>query len=82
MHAVIFCNWIEHLDLFLEHLVKYELDLFAKWKSRIVEADEKKLTLEGELEMLELAERMQARFSDILAPVYSNTSYEVHWHKH
>lgn len=58
-------------------LVRSDIELFEKWWPRIEEKDEKKLSVEGEYEMLELAERMQARFPDILPPIYSNTSYKV-----
>ncbi|KAF5269596.1 hypothetical protein FQR65_LT05934 [Abscondita terminalis] len=54
-----------------------DLDAFRKWKVKIQVADEKKLTHEGENEMVLLAERMQSRFPSIFSPIYSNTSYFV-----
>lgn len=58
-----------------QHLRHSDLYAFQKWRTKLRTSDEKKLTHEGEDEMLELAERMQARFPNILRPVYSNTSY-------
>lgn len=52
-----------------------DLYAFQKWKIKLRTSDEKRLTHEGEDEMLQLAERMQARFPNILRPIYSNTSY-------
>ncbi|KAK9720668.1 Histidine phosphatase superfamily (branch 2) [Popillia japonica] len=57
-------------------LQKSDIELFENWYPKVNEKDSKKLTIEGEHEMLELAERMQARFPDLLPPVYSNTSYK------
>lgn len=54
-----------------------DLDLFRKWKSKLNVKDEKKLTHEGEEEMLLLAERMQSRFPELFDLMYSNTSYKV-----
>ncbi|KAI4456531.1 multiple inositol polyphosphate phosphatase-related [Holotrichia oblita] len=59
------------------NLVESDIELFQNWYPSVNEKDSKKLTIEGEHEMLELAERMQARFPDLLPPVYSNTSYKV-----
>ncbi|KAF5293597.1 hypothetical protein FQA39_LY03082 [Lamprigera yunnana] len=73
---------LEVRDLILEnniepsdHLRHSVLDALRRWKVKLQVADEKKLTHEGENEMLLLAERMQARFPTIFTPIYSNTSY-------
>lgn len=57
-------------------LINSDLQLFEKWKVNLENDDEKLLTTEGANEMVLLAERMQARFPDILSNVYSNTSYQ------
>ncbi|ENN71133.1 multiple inositol polyphosphate phosphatase 1 [Dendroctonus ponderosae] len=53
-----------------------DLDLFKKWKWTVKLEDEKKLTHEGEDEMLLMAERMQSRFPEVFENVYSNTTYK------
>nr|CAI5859808.1 unnamed protein product [Callosobruchus analis] len=58
-----------------EYVKNRDLDLFKKWKPSVDPRDEKKLTHEGEEEMLLLAERMQTRFPDVFDNVYSNTTY-------
>lgn len=42
--------------------------------------DEKKLTHEGEDELMELAERFQKRFPELLPETYSNSSFKVLGH--
>lgn len=56
------------------NVIKEEL---KKWKLLITDKEQKRLTHEGEEEMLHLAERMHRRFPDILNSVYSNSSYKV-----
>lgn len=58
-----------------ERLRNSDLYALRKWKSRLEESDETILAHEGEDEMLELAERMQARFPSLFPSTYSNTSY-------
>lgn len=48
-----------------------------KWKYNVSEEDQKKLTHEGEDEMLNLAKRMQNRFPSVFSRDYSNSSYKV-----
>lgn len=60
-----------------ENLFKSLLQEFRKWRLDISISDEKKLTLEGKHEMVDLAERMQSRFPTILPEVYSNSSFKV-----
>ena len=49
----------------------------SKWTPEVENTDEKKLTHEGEDELLELAERFQRRFPKLLPEIYSNSSYKV-----
>lgn len=63
--------------MFSEYIKNRDLDLFRKWKISIDIDDDRKLTHEGEEEMLLLAERMQSRFPEIFDSAYSNTSYRV-----
>nr|XP_022917214.1 multiple inositol polyphosphate phosphatase 1-like [Onthophagus taurus]XP_022917215.1 multiple inositol polyphosphate phosphatase 1-like [Onthophagus taurus] len=66
----------EDESLKIDHrLSKSDLLLFKKWYPRVEEYEAKMLTVEGEKEMVELAERMQWRFPNLLKPFYSNTSY-------
>ena len=58
-----------------EVLRNSDLYAFQKWKTKLLASEEKKLTHEGEDEMIELAERMQSRFPNLLSSAYSNTSY-------
>ncbi|KAL1497696.1 hypothetical protein ABEB36_008614 [Hypothenemus hampei] len=60
-----------------EFIKNRDLDLFKKWKSRLEVDDETKLTVEGEEEMLLLAERMQNRFPTVFDNIYSNTTYKI-----
>lgn len=50
---------------------------FQQWKPSISEEDMKKLTHEGEEEMLQLAKRMKNRFPTLFPVVFSNSSYQV-----
>lgn len=50
---------------------------FEKWKANISEEDMKKLTHEGEDEMLQLAKRMKNRFPNLFPSLFSNSSYQV-----
>lgn len=58
-------------DLCVDSLMKLK-----EWASQIDESEHKILAHEGENEMLELAERYQNRFPDILPEKYSNNSYK------
>jgi multiple inositol-polyphosphate phosphatase/2,3-bisphosphoglycerate 3-phosphatase len=75
---------VEIRDLILENLSKatddisnLNLDLFRSWTSKLKDKDEKRLTHEGEDEMLLLAERLQNRFPSILSNVYSDSSIKL-----
>lgn len=57
-------------------LLKSDIDAFKKWQNKLDDKDEKKLTHEGESEMIELAERMQSRYPTLLQNIYSNTSFQ------
>lgn len=48
-----------------------------KWTPQIDESEHKILAHEGENEMLELGERYQNRFPEVLPEIYSNSSYKV-----
>lgn len=62
---------------FSDQIHNIDLDLFRSWSVKLKDKDEKKLTHEGEDEMLLLAERLQNRFPKILSNIYSDTSYKV-----
>lgn len=62
---------------FVDFLKNRDIDLLKKWKWTVKLEDEKKLTHEGEEEMLLMAERMQSRFPEVFDNVYSNTTYKV-----
>ena len=51
--------------------------LFKSWKCDLKEDQEKLLVLEGEDEMINLAERIQNRFPGLLSERYENSSYKV-----
>ncbi|GLH15193.1 Multiple inositol polyphosphate phosphatase 1 [Gryllus bimaculatus] len=51
-----------------------EIALLSTWSTELEEADEKRLTHEGEDEMIELAERFQNRFNDLLSENYTNST--------
>lgn len=51
----------------------------ANWSTELQEIDEKRLTHQGEDEMIELAERFQNRFNDILPDSYSNSSFKFRY---
>lgn len=63
--------------LFVGELHDLDAKLFTKWKSKVLDDEEKSLAHEGEDEMVHLAERMQNRFPDVLPKIYSNTTYKV-----
>ncbi|KAL3274093.1 hypothetical protein HHI36_015509 [Cryptolaemus montrouzieri] len=58
--------------------VLHNSDLIAlqHWENKLKKKDQKKLTREGENEMIDIAERMQSRFPMLLSNIYSNTSYK------
>ncbi|CAH2086293.1 unnamed protein product [Euphydryas editha] len=57
-------------------LKKDHLKLFEKWKSDISVDEEKYLTLEGQDEMIQLAERMQKRFPNAIKHKYNNKHFK------
>jgi len=58
-------------------LCKEEIGALQAWSPHVEEADEKRLAHEGEDEMVELAERFQNRFPQILPEVYTNSTFQV-----
>jgi len=52
-------------------------DEIKSWNSHKEIDDTKRLTREGEDELLALAERMQLRFPDLLSQPYENTNFLV-----
>lgn len=54
-----------------------DLELFRNWKITVAPENDRKLTPEGEQEMLLLAERMQTRFPELFENAYSNATYTV-----
>lgn len=63
------------LDGNLEELTSKSF--FQNWKPNISEDDMKKLTHEGEEEMLHLAKRMQNRLPNLFPKLFTNSSYQV-----
>lgn len=59
------------------NICKGDLKYLYGWLPHVEEIHEKHLTYEGEDEMVELAERFQKRFPNILPETYSNSSYKV-----
>lgn len=57
-------------------LCRHELRQLSKWSPQLEESEEKKLTHEGEDELLLLGERFQKRFPHLLPEVYSNSSFK------
>lgn len=58
-------------------LCDHELDELRNWHPTLLEEEEKFLLMEGEDELLELAERMQLRFPTLLNEEYDNSTYRV-----
>ena len=58
-------------------LCNEEITELQAWSPHVEEADEKRLAHEGEDEMIELAERFQNRFPEILPEIYTNSSFKV-----
>jgi multiple inositol-polyphosphate phosphatase/2,3-bisphosphoglycerate 3-phosphatase len=54
-----------------------EIAALRVWSPHVEETDEKRLAHEGEDEMVELAERFQNRFPQILPEVYRNSTFKV-----
>lgn len=54
-----------------------DLAKLALWYPQIEIADQKRLVHEGEDEMVDLAERIQHRFPDLIPDDYSNSSFKV-----
>ncbi|XP_021914875.1 multiple inositol polyphosphate phosphatase 1-like isoform X2 [Zootermopsis nevadensis] len=57
-------------------LCNEEIAALQTWSSHVEETDEKRLAHEGEDEMVELAERFQNRFPQILPDVYTNSTFK------
>lgn len=55
----------------------HDLDLFRQWDSPLSEDAQKDLVMEGIDELIELAERMQNRFPNVLSDIFSNATYRV-----
>lgn len=72
-------DWNQHCyDCFtLGDLCDDSVMKLKKWASQIDDSEHKILAHEGENEMLELAERYQNRFPEVLSEKYSNNSYKV-----
>lgn len=64
----------------LGSLCSNELRQLSKWSPQLEEEEEKKLTHEGEDELLLLGERFQKRFPHLLPEVYSNSSFKVRFY--
>uniref|UniRef100_A0A7G3AGA7 Putative conserved secreted protein n=1 Tax=Lutzomyia longipalpis TaxID=7200 RepID=A0A7G3AGA7_LUTLO len=68
----------EHRDAILAKgaLCERDKEQFRTWKVHLNEDEEKFLVPEGELELIELAERTQNRFPDLLFDQYDNLTYK------
>lgn len=66
-------------DIILNNSLLCDSDksLFKPWKCELKEAKEKLLVYEGEIELLEMAERFQNRFPGLLSEFYDNSTYKV-----
>ncbi|XP_067009496.2 multiple inositol polyphosphate phosphatase 1-like [Anabrus simplex] len=70
-------------DLILENspqggeigLCEEDMKALRSWTNELEDMDEKMLTASGEEEMIELAERFQARFPDLFPESYSNSTF-------
>ncbi|KAJ3646979.1 hypothetical protein Zmor_024534 [Zophobas morio] len=67
---------LENLPEGTDEISNIDLDLFRSWTPKLRDKDEKKLTHEGEEEMLFLAERLQNRFPKLMTNIYSSTLYK------
>lgn len=67
---------LENLQQATDQIHNIDIDLFKKWSIKLKQTDNKKLTHEGEDEMLLLAERMQIRFPGLIRNVYSESEHE------
>lgn len=52
-------------------------NLFKDWESLLSEDEEKNLVAEGEDELIDMGERYQKRFPDLLSDRYENSTYKV-----
>ncbi|XP_055371226.1 multiple inositol polyphosphate phosphatase 1 [Condylostylus longicornis] len=57
-------------------LCEKELSLFRNWNFNLGESEEKYLVYEGEMELIELAARMQNRFPEVLYDYYDPDHYK------
>ncbi|GAB0096331.1 multiple inositol polyphosphate phosphatase 1 [Sergentomyia squamirostris] len=53
-----------------------DLERFRSWNVQVDEEEQKFLVPEGELELIELAERLQRRFPDLMFDQYDNFTYK------
>lgn len=60
-----------------QRLCDRDVHRFEQWQPRVAESDEMQLADEGHTELVQLAERMQLRFGDLLPDVYRNESFLV-----
>ncbi|XP_044758615.1 multiple inositol polyphosphate phosphatase 1-like isoform X2 [Coccinella septempunctata] len=67
---------LKHNTISSEVLHNSDLMAFQKWDAKLHKKDSKKLTHEGQNELINIAERMQSRFPSLLSNIYSNTSYK------
>lgn len=68
------------LDNYKENKTKFtkeEAVLFKEWKISFSEDNIMKLTEEGENEMIDIGERYQSRFSNLMPEIYNNQTYKV-----
>lgn len=56
-----------------------EVRQLSKWAPGLEESENKKLTHEGEDELIELGERFQKRFPELLPEIYSNSSFKFQY---
>ncbi|PBC26190.1 Multiple inositol polyphosphate phosphatase [Apis cerana cerana] len=67
------------LDNYKENKTKFtkeEAVLFKEWKISFSEDNIMKLTEEGENEMIDIGERYQSRFSNLMPEIYNNQTYK------
>ncbi|KAJ8679356.1 hypothetical protein QAD02_015143 [Eretmocerus hayati] len=67
---------IENFEIGNGHLSSIVVEKLRKWKISLKEDDAMKLVDEGENELIDLAERMQARFPTILKEDYDEKSFK------
>lgn len=68
------------LDNYKENKTKFtkeEAVLFKEWKISFSKDNIMKLTEEGEDEMIDIGERYQSRFPNLMPEIYNNQTYKV-----